>query len=145
MTKPVLTGIVLLFSLVTAQESEDSTETLVPAKAALRSLIPAGGQLYNKKYLKAGLILLAEAFAIYQWQMNAANYRDYEKLSGDLDLPRRRYLEKRNKYAWWIGIIYFYGMLDAVVDAHLKDFNNVMGQEISNETPQTGKEIKEQE
>ena len=37
---------------------------------------------------------------------------------------------ERNKYAWWMFFIYVYGMLDAVVDAHLNTFNAVMTEEI---------------
>ena len=35
-------------------------------------------------------------------------------------------LKKRNKFAWWIGIIYVYSMIDAVVDAHLYSFDQLM-------------------
>ena len=41
-------------------------------------------------------------------------------------LPKNRYLEKRNKYAWWVIFIYFYSMIDAMVDAHLSPFDQVM-------------------
>ena len=36
------------------------------------------------------------------------------------------YLEKRNKFAWWMGIIYIYAMIDAIVDAHLHSFDGLM-------------------
>jgi hypothetical protein len=35
-------------------------------------------------------------------------------------------LEKRNKFAWWMGIIYVYAMIDAIVDAHLHSFDDLM-------------------
>lgn len=100
-----------------------------PKKAALYALaFPGGGQVYNHKFLKATLILGLEVLAFYSWQENAQAYADY-----DLDgypLPKHRYLEKRNKFAWWMGFIYFYGLLDAVVDAHLSGFNDVMREDL---------------
>jgi hypothetical protein len=45
-------------------------------------------------------------------------------------LSKHRYLEKRNKFAWWVVFIYVYGMIDAVVDAHLNSFNSVMAENI---------------
>ena len=44
----------------------------------------------------------------------------------------RGYLEKRNKYVWWIGFIYIYGLIDAIVDAHLHPFEDVMAEELGN-------------
>ena len=64
-------------------------------------------------------------------------YNNFE--SGNYQLSRQRYLEKRNKYAWWIGIIYVYAMIDAVVDAHLHSFNDLMESPIRQEN---NKEIK---
>ena len=42
-------------------------------------------------------------------------------------------IEKRNKYAWWVGFIYVYGMIDALVDAHLSPFTEVMGSSMGSE------------
>ena len=61
---------------------------------------------------------------MYSWLENARIYRDYETV--DKPLPKNRYLEKRNKYAWWVIFIYFYSMIDAMVDAHLSSFDQVM-------------------
>ena len=46
------------------------------------------------------------------------------------DRNKTRYLQKRNKYAWWVIFLYFYGMIDALVDAHLSPFNEVMDEPI---------------
>lgn len=128
--KLLLVVVTVMFTSVIGQETADSARLVSPKKAALWSLIPAGGQVYNGKFLKAGVVIGLEALSLYYWQENAGNYRDFDQLSGELDLPRHRYLEKRNKYAWWIGIVYFYAMLDAVVDAHLMNFKTVMDEEI---------------
>lgn len=136
LTKPLVAALILLSLPVIGQTSGDSANAVNPGSAALWAIIPAGGQIYNGKILKAGVILGLEALSIYFWQENAKNYREYDQLSGGLDLPRHRYLEKRNKYAWWVAIVYFYAMLDAVVDAHLINFRTVMEEQIeSNELP----------
>ena len=102
----------------------DSTLVKNPKTAFYLSAVPGGGQLYNGKLLKGSLLLALEFFAIYSWLENAKIYRDYDSL--DKPLPKNRYLEKRNKYAWWVIFIYFYSMIDALVDAHLSPFEQVM-------------------
>lgn len=110
------------FSSLALAETADSSVALSPKKAALWAIIPGAGQVYNGKYLKAGLILGAEIAAIWRFQENSRLYSKYEEQS--------RYLDKRNKYAWWIFITYFYGIIDAVVDAHLAPFNEIMQEDL---------------
>ena len=95
-----------------------------PKKAFYYSLIPAGGQVYNKKFKKALAIISIEILAYRAWQNNIHIYNNYE--NNQYPLRKHRYLEKRNKYAWWIGILYFYAMIDAVVDAHSNSFDSLM-------------------
>jgi hypothetical protein len=102
----------------------DSTLIKNPKTAFYLSAIPGGGQLYNGKLLKGSLVLGLELFAMYSWLENAEIYRDYDSI--DKPLPKNRYLEKRNKYAWWVIFIYFYSMIDAMVDAHLSPFDQIM-------------------
>ena len=59
------------------------------------------------------------------------DYNNYE--NNTYPLRKHRYLEKRNKYAWWIGFIYVYGMIDAVVDAHLHKFDHLMESPLESE------------
>ena len=111
--------------IVTAQVTKtDSTLIKNPKTAFYLSAVPGGGQLYNGKLLKGSLVLALESFAIYSWLENARIYRDYDNV--DKPLPKNRYLEKRNKYAWWVIFIYFYSMIDAMVDAHLSPFDQIM-------------------
>ena len=110
---------------ITAQVTKtDSTLIKNPKTAFYLSAIPGVGQLYNGKLLKGSLVLALEAAAMYSWFENAEIYRDYDSI--DKPLPKNRYLEKRNKYAWWVIFIYFYSMIDAMVDAHLSPFDQVM-------------------
>lgn len=114
---------------ITAQVTKtDSTLIKNPKTAFYLSAIPGAGQLYNGKLLKGSLVLALEAAAMYSWFENAEIYRDYDSV--DKPLPKNRYLEKRNKYAWWVIFIYFYSMIDAMVDAHLSPFDQVMNTKI---------------
>ena len=111
--------------ILTAQVTKtDSTLIKNPKTAFYLSAVPGGGQIYNGKLLKGSLVLALESFAIYSWLENARIYRDYDTV--DKPLPKNRYLEKRNKYAWWVIFIYFYSMIDAMVDAHLSPFDQIM-------------------
>ena len=118
----------LLFFLnviLTAQVTRaDSTLIKNPKTAFYLSAVPGGGQLYNGKILKGSLMFALESFAIYSWLENAKIYRDYDLINKPLS--KNRYLEKRNKYAWWVIFIYFYSMIDAMVDAHLSPFDQIM-------------------
>ena len=123
-----ITGLQLLFA-----QAPDSLVKKSPKKAALWALVfPGAGQLYNGKIAKAVFILGMESLALSAWQRNAWNVRHYDENNNqDFPLSAHRYLEKRNKYAWWSGFIYIYGLLDAVVDAHLQSFEAVMSEELT--------------
>ena len=95
------------------------------------SLVPGLGQAYNGKWIKSALIISCEMAAINYWIINRDIYKDYD--NGTYPLSKHRYLEKRNKYAWWIGFIYVYGMIDAVVDAHLHNFDHLMASPLKSE------------
>ncbi len=115
----------------------DSIKTKSPVKAALYgAMFPGAGQVYNGRWFKAAMILSLEVISIYQWTLNGDIYKNYE--SGNYDLRKQRYLEKRNKFAWWAVFMYAYGMLDAVVDAHLNPFKSVMSENI--ESPEIERE-----
>lgn len=75
---------------------------------------------------------MAEVYYIWSFNENRMNYRYYDD---SMPLKKSRYMDKRNKYAWWIGFVWMYGMLDAVVEAHLHPFNQIMSEDIeSNKT-----------
>ncbi|MBH10114.1 MAG: hypothetical protein CMG74_07155 [Candidatus Marinimicrobia bacterium] len=112
-------------------KNTDTTIYKKPKTAFFFSLAPGFGQLYNGKWLKAVIFIGLEGAAAKGWFDNSNYYNNFE--SGNYQLSRQRYLEKRNKYAWWMGFIYMFGMLDAVVDAHLDPFDEVMNTNIEND------------
>ena len=98
----------------------DSTGSLAqPRTALLLGIIPGGGQVYNRAWIKALIVVAAESYYVYQFQLNRDRFNHYDDT---LPLPQGRYLEKRNKYAWWVALVYLWSMLDAYVDAHLAGF-----------------------
>ena len=94
------------------------------------SLVPGLGQAYNGKWVKSIIIVGLELAAYDAWAENKDSYNNFKDT---YPLPKHRYLQKRNKYAWWIGFIYVYGMIDAVVDAHLHNFDHLMASPLESE------------
>lgn len=126
--KLVLIIYVFLFTFNFGQTNKKKV-ILNPRKAFYCSLIPGLGQAYNKKWLKS-LVIISSEITFYQlWQKNIQNYNNYDQ--NNYPLKKHRYLEKRNKYAWWIGIVYIYGMIDSIVDAHLFEFQKIMEEPIT--------------
>lgn len=117
MIPKVLLIFIIIISFSFGQEI-DSTKIKTPKKAALWSIIPGGGQIYNGKYLKAGIIITLESLAIWQSIENGKNY--------NIENSNDTYLINRNKFAWWVFFIHIYGMFDAVVDSHLEPFDQIM-------------------
>ena len=116
-----------MFSLVFSQES-DSLNQRTPKKAAFYAfLFPGGGQLYNRKYLKGVILFGAEIYAGMKFNEYRIDYRNY---NDGMEFQKKEYLVKRNKSAWWIGFIYIYGLIDAIVDAHLQSFNEIMSEDL---------------
>jgi len=101
-----------------------------PKKAFYFSLIPGMGQIYNGKLFKSAIVIGLEIAAYNACLKNLDIYNNYE--NGNYPLRKHRYLEKRNKYTWWVGIIYVYAMIDAVVDAHLYKFDHIMDRSLEN-------------
>ncbi|MCH7573645.1 MAG: hypothetical protein IIA59_00820 [Candidatus Marinimicrobia bacterium] len=100
-------------------EKESETRPPNPRLALVAGLIPGGGQLYNRRWLKAIFFAGAEAYYLSQWETNRNSYRDCVETSG---VSCNGDLERRNKFAWWVGIYYVMGMVEAYVDAHLITF-----------------------
>jgi hypothetical protein len=132
----LLTGIIMASSVsLFAQDSLviEKRKSHSPTGALLRSLvIPGWGQLYNDKYIKAGLIAGLESFLIYQtayyWD-KASTYEDlYTSDTNsvtrfDKFLQYDRYRDLRNQHIWFLGITVVFSIFDAYVDAHLKNFD----------------------
>lgn len=117
--KLLLLAIVILS--ITYGQKPDSIEVKTPKKAALWGILPGGGQIYNGKYFKAGVLITLESLAIGLAIDSGNQYHETED---------NTYLLNRNRYAWWAFFIHIFGVLDAVVDQHLKTFDDVMQDEL---------------
>ena len=119
-----------LLLFLTVGKSQDTTAITIksPKKAFALSLVPGLGQVYNGKWIKSALIIGLEVSSFMAWKLNLDRYNNYD--SNNFPLRKYRYLEKRNKYAWWMGIIYVNSMIDAVVDSHLHSFDHLMNKPI---------------
>ena len=121
--------LILMIGFVFALQLKE--EKLKNSKIAFYwSLVPGLGQAYNGKWVKSISIVGLEYAAYNAWTENKDFYNNFKDT---YSLPKHRYLQKRNKYAWWIGFIYVYGMIDAVVDAHLHNFDHLMASPLESE------------
>ena len=125
--RPIL--FILLIGLAYGQDSKKE-QLKDPKKAFYFSLIPGMGQVYNGKLFKSAIVIGLEIAAYNACLKNLDIYNNYE--NGNYPLRKHRYLEKRNKYTWWVGIIYVYAMIDAVVDAHLYKFDDIIDSSLEN-------------
>ena len=64
--------------------------------------IPSFGQIYNKKPLKAFIMMAMKSYWLSEYQSSKNND-----------------IKDRNRSLWWLLILILYGMADAYVDAHL--------------------------
>ena len=104
----------------------ESEQLKDPKIAMKRSLIfPGAGQLYNNQKIKGSILIAGELFALWSFNENKKKYDNY---NGSESHSRNYYLRKRNRFAWIAVGLYFYGMLDAVVEAHLDNFDKVVEQ-----------------
>lgn len=107
-----------------------------PGKAALYSLIiPAGGQIYNKKWWKVPFALGIDGGLTYVLITNRSNYRKTQQAyqtalatPGAENVARlkqqRDFYRKWSEYAWiWLIGGHILTVADAFVDRHLMDFD----------------------
>ncbi len=110
------------------------TREASPSGALLRSaFVPGLGQLYNRKYIKAGLFAAGEswlAHGIYENWKEADRHES--NLKSAVDDPEYQAAEfakyenardRRNLKIWILAATIFYSMFDAYVDAQLADFD----------------------
>jgi len=101
----------------------------------LSAVAPGVGQIYNENYWKAPVIWGLGAYWMSQWIDLNKSYKHYGALynasitplqtQGDgQDLGLRDfYRDQRDKFAWYLGALYFLNLLDAYVGANLYDFD----------------------
>tara|TARA_Y100000590_G_C15695219_1_gene1004860 strand:- start:1831 stop:2211 length:381 start_codon:yes stop_codon:yes gene_type:complete len=92
-------------------ETKDSTNTMLNHdwKSNLMSIghgMPNIGQFENNKPYKALSLMIMKYYWLNEYKSSKIN----ENIS------------ERNRSFWWLFILNFYGIVDAYVDYHLKDF-----------------------
>ena len=110
--------------------------------ALLSAIVPGAGQVYNKSYWKVPVLYGGIAALVYFVNFNQTNYRTFntayiyrnDEDSGTIDefpnysnddlIVRRDYYRRNRDLTYVIGgVVYVLNIIDAYVDAHLKDFN----------------------
>lgn len=99
-----------------------------PWGAVLRSaILPGFGQIYNESYWKLPIIWGFAGWFIYNWSDLNKLYKDNQVLyqinnQSIYKIRRDFYRDQRDKFAIYLGLLYFINLVDAYVDAHLFDF-----------------------
>jgi len=134
-------GLVLVDSLIVQKKA---INPLAPSKAAFYSaVVPGLGQIYNKKYWKAPIVWGLIGVGIYNYTFNDASYQQLRKAfkrrkagflindpeiletTTDETLERLQNNRQNSRDLALIATIALYALniVDANVDAHLKQFN----------------------
>ena len=134
---------IFIFSYLFSQQKVDfrtEEEQLKDPKIALnRSLImPGAGQLYNDQKIKGYALMAGEILALWSFNENRKKYNNYDDSYAN---SKEYYLRERNRFAWIAIGLYFYGVLDAVVEAHLDNFDEI----VEESDPLNNKEKNEQD
>ncbi len=116
-------------------------DPLRPSKAAFYSaVVPGLGQVYNKRYWKVPLVYAAIGTSLYFYSDNNTKYKQYRdaykrRLAGYQDdefqylddarlISAQRLFKKNREYSMLFTIgFYLLNIVDANIDAHLKQFN----------------------
>ena len=128
-------------SEVNVEEIETYADKFVPRKATLyAAILPGLGQIYNKKYWKlpivyGGLIALGATAAFYDREHDFFREELFSLLQDDTFVPpsganeeqlRSRVDDARRERDFYLimtGVFYLLQILDAHIDAHLKEFD----------------------
>ncbi len=130
------------------KEKKVKSEGHSPRKALIYSaVLPGLGQAYNRKYWKIPIIYGLGGFTLYQVRQSHVDYvlfkdayqRTQDSIPLDDLLPeleaRRKTQENlfknfrdqartnRDMFIVYTGVVYMLNLVDAVVDAHLKEFD----------------------
>lgn len=123
----------LILLILVVMSSLPAWELSRPAKAgALSAVLPGGGQIYNKQFVKAGLVIGIQGFLIGSAIHHDNKRDDYRSLASNssdpfdqqyYDILANDYSDKLRSDFWWMGITAALSVIDAWVDAHLVDFD----------------------
>lgn len=135
---------IFCFSFINEVKAQDASYPIQsPKKAALLSLIPGAGQVYNKKYWKVPIIYTGLITSAYYINDNHHQYKAYKKAyliridndpnttdeyvgqysSNDLIVLKDFYRRNREISILCFVGVYILNILDASVDAHLFDYD----------------------
>jgi hypothetical protein len=97
-----------------------------PKIALKKSLIfPGMGQIYNDQKIKGYSLIAAEIFSLWSFNENRKKHKNYSESDAK---SQDYYLTERNRFAWMAIGLYFYGILDSIVEAHLDNFDEIVKQ-----------------
>lgn len=121
-------------SALAVSDSIDYEKRLIqnPTKALFKSmLVPGLGQVGNRKYFKAAVVVGLQAWLIssaIDHGREASDFKEQFELSSDTSERLVLYdnfldsKDQRNKFTWFAVIVTFVSMFDAFADAHLSGF-----------------------
>lgn len=100
----------------------------------LSAALPGAGQVYNRSYWKAPIIIGFGVYFLSSWLDQNRRYEEArEKYQQSLTtsaqgdsrelLRRDFYRDQRDTFTWYLVILYVLNLADAYVDASLYDFN----------------------
>jgi hypothetical protein len=122
--------IIFFTSLSFAQQKVDfrtPEEQAKDPKIALKKSLtfPGMGQIYNDQKIKGYSLMAAEIFSLWSFNENRKKHKNYSESDTK---SQDYYLRERNRFAWMAIGLYFYGILDSVVEAHLDNFDEIVKQ-----------------
>ncbi len=113
----------------------DTIKWQKPTVALFKSmLVPGWGQLGNRQYIKAGIVIGAEVALIgavihyakktsdAKKAFDSASNTDDDTLIRETFRTYDNFKDNRNLFSWLSGAVIFLSMFDAYVDAHLARF-----------------------
>ena len=102
---------------------------------ALSMAAPGAGQIYDESYWKLPIVWGLGGYWVYEFIQNGKSYRDYrdQYIDSQIHFPpdgdgrllqlRNFYKDERDKFGWYLGVLYLANIIDAYVGAHLYDFD----------------------
>jgi hypothetical protein len=131
---PIIPRITAPDSVKAEKKGFQSTKTPMLA-LGLSAVVPGAGQIYDESYWKVPIIWGLGGYWVYEYVWNNGMYKDYQdrylqSLAENPNAGNRRYKDlrdfyrdERDKFGWYIGVLYIANILDAYIAAHLYDFD----------------------